>query len=218
MEKLIQGIFLFSVGLTIIYVLEPILFLFVGWVSEFLAIIIGIVLSYSVYKYPEWYVIDIVGILLSAGVAVILGISLSYIPVIVFLAILAIYDFIAVHKTKHMVSLAERVIENKLPVLFVIPKKKGYSYKKEKGLKKEGKREAMFMGYGDVIMPGVLVISAYKYLPAPISLQVALLTLVGAVCGMLLLFRFVLKGNPQPGLPFLNSGAIIGFLIGFFFL
>ena len=214
MDKLIQGIFLFSIGITMIYVLTPILYLFVGWIGEILAIVIGVLLCYLVYKNPEWYVIDIVGVLLSAGVAVILGISLSYIPVIVFLIILAVYDYIAVYKTKHMVSLADRVIENKLPVLFVIPKKKGYSYKKEKGLKKEGKREAMFMGYGDVIIPGVLIISSYVYLE---SLLIGISTMLGAMCGMLILFKFVLKGNPQSGLLFLNSGALIGFSIGFFF-
>jgi len=82
-------------------------------------------------------------------------------------------------------------------------------------------REAMFMGLGDVIIPGILVASAFNFLPEGTilgmdsSLIVALGTLVGAVVGFVLLMRFVLKGNPQAGLPLLNGGAIIGYLISY---
>jgi presenilin-like A22 family membrane protease len=38
-------------------------------------------------------------------------------------------------------------------------------------------------------------------------------TLVGAVCGFMALMWFVWKGRPQAGLPLLNSGAFMGYLI-----
>ncbi len=79
----------------------------------------------------------------------------------------------------------------------------------------------MFMGLGDIIVPGILVVSAFASLPnvlpavggvAP-NLLVALGTLVGTLVGFGLLMAFVLKGRPQAGLPLLNSGAILGYLL-----
>ena len=52
----------------------------------------------------------------------IFGVSLGTVPVILLLVILAVYDAISVYKTKHMITLAEGVIDLKTPILFVIPK------------------------------------------------------------------------------------------------
>jgi presenilin-like A22 family membrane protease len=38
---------------------------------------------------------------------------------------------------------------------------------------------------------------------------------VGGLLGYLVLFRYVLRGRPQAGLPFLNTGAIAGYLIAY---
>jgi presenilin-like A22 family membrane protease len=45
------------------------------------------------------------------------------------------------------------------------------------------------------------------------NIIVAMGTLVGALVGFALLMRYVLKGNPQAGLPLLNGGAIVGYLV-----
>ena len=74
------------------------------------------------YKYPEWYVVDLVGVCIAGGVSALIGISLSVIPVVVLLVLLAIYDAISVYKTKHMIAMAEGIMDLKLPILFVIPK------------------------------------------------------------------------------------------------
>src|SRR5438034_199498 len=42
---------------------------------------------------------------------------------------------------------------------------------------------------------------------------VALGTVLGSLVGFFFLMRFVLKGNPQAGLPLLNGGALLGFLL-----
>ena len=38
-------------------------------------------------------------------------------------------------------------------------------------------------------------------------------TLIGSLVGFSILMRYVLKGNPQAGLPLLNGGALIGFFL-----
>ena len=71
----------------------------------------------------------------------------------------------------------------------------------------------MFMGLGDVIFPGMLVISAVQWLPND-GLFVGLITMLGGLLGYLILMTYVAKGRPQAGLPLLNGGAILGYIIG----
>jgi len=179
--------------------------------------------AFLLFYYPEWWVIDAVGILIGAGAAAIFGISLAIVPTLVLLIGLGIYDFVSVYQTKHMISLAEGVVDLKLPVLFVLPRNRGYSHvkwtqeaSKLTGEDKFEKREAFFMGLGDAVIPTVLVVSANSFLVAPtigfINVP-ALGAAVGTLVGYVALMWFVVKGKPQAGLPFLNSGAIGGFLL-----
>jgi len=96
-----------------------------------IVLLLSILSTVLLYKYPEWYVIDALGILIGAGVAAIFGASLEVLPVIILLILLAVYDAISVYKTKHMITLAEGVMDMKTPILFVIPKRKDYSFIKE---------------------------------------------------------------------------------------
>jgi presenilin-like A22 family membrane protease len=192
----------------------------------FMGIIVAALLSVLLFKYPEWYLVDLIGIFVAAGVTALLGVSIALLPLIVLLILFAVYDAISVYKTKHMVSLADKVMEFKLPVLLVVPKKRGYSFIQQKGLKKQlddgEEREAMFIGLGDIIIPGTLVISSFTFLPIETgwlgfgtNLWVAILTLVGILAGFSVLMQYVLKGNPQAGLPLLNTGAILGFVVSY---
>ncbi|MFC4246207.1 presenilin family intramembrane aspartyl protease PSH [Natribaculum luteum] len=78
--------------------------------------------------YPEWYVIDLAGVLMGAGAAGLFGISFGLLPALVLLSVLAVYDAISVYKTKHMLSLAQGVMDLKIPVVFVVPTTLSYSY------------------------------------------------------------------------------------------
>ncbi len=191
----------------------------VGWL---IAVAATAVTAFFLFYYPEWYVIDLVGILIGAGAAAIFGISLAILPTLILLVALAIYDFVSVYQTKHMISLAEGVVDLKLPVLFVLPRRRGYSHiqwtrqTSESEDDKLERREAFFMGLGDAVIPTVLVISANSFLSGPVFTFInapAFGALIGTLVGYVALMLLVLKGRPQAGLPFLNTGAIIGFLI-----
>jgi presenilin-like A22 family membrane protease len=125
-----------------------------------------------------------------------------------------------VYKTKHMITLAEGVVDLKTPILFVIPKRRDYSFIKEGVGKLEGggERAAYIIGMGDMIMPSILVVSANVFLQGwrlggLINLP-ALGAIIGSLAGLLLLLYFVMSGKPQAGLPPLNGGTILGFLAG----
>jgi len=236
-EDYLQYAILGVVGLTLFYVFYPVLFrvgyplieaLRFDWAlwSFLFSIFLAVGLTYLLYKKPEWYVVNGIGIIMGAGIAGIFGMSLGILPVFILLIALAVYDFISVYKTKHMVSLASGVMKMKVPVMMVVPQKADYSFAKKEGVEQEidseGEREAMFIGLGDMIIPGILPVAATLHLD-PMTVGghygpnlVALGSIAGAVVGMIVLTRFVLKGKPHAGLPLLNSGAILGYMMSYF--
>src|SRR2546426_1627091 len=239
-RNLAKYVILGSIFLTVSFVFIVPLYLATYWwmgdalasnVATIGAFLLAILIIYALYTYPEWYVVDTVGIAIAAGVTAGLGISFGILPAFLLLVGLAVYDAWAVYRSKHMVTLADEMTSQKLPILLVVPKKASYSYLEQKSLKEQiakgEEREAMFMGLGDIIIPGVLVVSASIFLrpqfgyPAiavlgvPGYLFISIMTMVGALVGFTILMRFVMKGNPQAGLPLLNGGSIAGYLVSF---
>ncbi|MCX6670432.1 MAG: presenilin family intramembrane aspartyl protease [Euryarchaeota archaeon] len=215
-KQVIQAIILFAIGYTAFFIFVPLFGFLPEMLSIVISLIIAVALVVALYKYPEWYVIDLCGVIVGAGAIAIFGISLSILLVITLLVVLAIYDAISVYQTKHMIDLADTVMDLKLPVLLVVPKIRRYSLIKEtkslkEKLKENEERDAFFMGLGDIVMPGILVVATYHNITN--GLPVALSVLGGTLIGFLVLMRFVIKGKPQAGLPLLCSGAILGYLI-----
>jgi presenilin-like A22 family membrane protease len=223
---LIRVIVLGTVALTIAYVAYPLLLVTLMLpmpAALAIAAALAVAAVAALYWHPEWYVVDAVGLLVAAGSAAIFGISLSLVPVIVLLAGLAVYDAVAVYRTKHMLSLADTVIELRLPVLLVIPKHGGYRFRADAARLRQatastkGQREAMFMGLGDLVMPTILVVSALRFAHPGWGAFPALGAALGTLVGFGVLMGYVLKGNPQAGLPLLNGGALVGFLAGVYY-
>lgn len=220
---LIRAIILTAIGSTLVYVIYPVLSISLGMeigLSLGIAAAIAIASVIALYKHPEWYVIDSVGLLVASGSAAIFGISLGLLPTFLLLAGLAVYDAIAVYRTKHMLSLADTVIELRLPVLLVIPKVAHYRFRAEASKFKQakpenkGERDAMFMGLGDLVIPTILVVSAMMFAKPGWGMLPSLGSAIGTLVGFGILMGYVLKGRPQAGLPLLNGGSIVGFLVG----
>ncbi len=212
----------------------------ISW-ADIIALSLSIILMAAIILRPEWYIVNTTGILVGAGVSVMLGVSFVPWIVIIFMIAMAIYDHWAVNGSKHMLTLADTMIDLKLPILLVAPKDKGYSFldeddgkmverdrvhstnEQQVGVKPNEERktaDAMFMGLGDVIFPGILVISAMTWLPDEIGFAglhgptaVAFGTLIGGLAGYIALMTQVARGKPQAGLPLLNGGSILGYLI-----
>ncbi len=222
-RQTVQGILLGAIGLSIFYVL----YIMIGTVvsnrlSLTFSTIVTVALIITLIKYPEWYVVDTCGIIAGVGSTAIFGLSLNIFLVIILLIGMAIYDAISVYKTKHMIDLADTVITIRVPIMLVIPTTKHYSLIQEtKGLKekllKGEEREAFFLGLGDIIFPGTLFVSTFYNIPEN-GLLIALMVLVGTLFGFIALMTSVIKGKPQAGLPYLSSGAIIGYLISSYLL
>lgn len=253
-ERVIQWIILGSVGLTLIYVFFPLLLQIPGFQSLhtdanyvyigaiLIAIPPAVILTILLYKFPEWYIVDVVGVLVAAGSIAIFGSSFTPQIYVFVLLGLAVYDYISVYKTKHMLSLADSVLNYHLPIMLVVPKHLDYSFLDEStSLRKEADepvitpagtvasadktatapiavtapkkkpRDAMFLGLGDVVIPSIFSLTALQ-----VSTLAAATSMMGVIAGFLFLMTFVLRGKPQAGLPALNGGAFVGFLIGFY--
>ena len=77
--------------------------------------------------HSEWYVVNTTGVLLGAGVCVMLGVTFVPALAILFMLLAAVYDFWAVYKSKHMLDLADTMVGLRLPILLVAPQGSDYS-------------------------------------------------------------------------------------------
>jgi len=135
-----------------------------------------------------------------SGAGAILGGSLGILPIIVFLMILSIYDFISVFWTKHMVYLAKAITERPMAFTAAVP------------LKTKNVSHVFQLGGGDLVMPMILSVSVLGRL----GLYQAALTTLGALIALGILFAYVLKhpGEPLPALPPVSAGACLGLVAG----
>ena len=218
-------------------VVDSSMFLVGGLVIEDIPTIIGLLFSLLLmillYVHSEWYVVNTVGILVGSGVIVMLGVSFVPTLIMVFMIAAAVYDAWAVYKSKHMLDLADTMMNLNLPILLVAPQDSDYSMRTERTtvhdveeeveeVEREVPRErvvaksndAMLMGLGDVIFPGMLVLSTLQYISGDNGLIMAMTTLVGSLIGYSILMYYVGKGQAQAGLPLLNGGAILGYIVG----
>ena len=208
--------------------------------ATMVGLIVGVVMMVLLYVHSEWYVVNTVGVLVGAGVITMLGVTFVPPLVIVFMIAAAVYDAWAVYRSRHMLELADTMIGLRLPILLVAPQKRDYSFIEDSegygdgqfsedrpepkpkaaptaessSTASTGGRDAMFMGLGDVIFPGMLVLSAVQYIGGSEGLLVGLTTLIGGLAGYALLMRAVSTGRAQAGLPLLNGGSILGYVIG----
>jgi presenilin-like A22 family membrane protease len=83
----------------------------------------------ALWLYPEWWVIDVVGVLGGAVVIPMFGLGFSPLPLVVLLVAWAAYDAYAVYGSGHMKELASGVGTLKVPVVFVVPTERGASFR-----------------------------------------------------------------------------------------
>jgi presenilin-like A22 family membrane protease len=173
-------------------------------------------------KWPKWYVIDAAAIILGSVTTAVLGISLAAPLVSVLLLVLAVYDAISVYKTKHMLSLAETILNSGLPLVLIIPKHADFKEGERVEILKNdasnvGVRPAFYMGLGDLVLPSCLVVSIYSMMGS-MGIPIIFAVVLGTLTGFSVLSFYVARGKPQAGLPFLCSGAVLGYVVSSFLL
>jgi len=147
-----------------------------------------------------------------AGVGALIGISLGVLPILLFIVLLAIYDFIAVFKTKHMITLAKGITKKNLAFTFALPSKE--------------LKHQFELGTGDMVIPlafavSVMSASALGGTAFPNYLVPGALILFASLAGLIWTIDYVGRhvGTALPALPpqtvLMLAAWLIGKAIGF---
>jgi presenilin-like A22 family membrane protease len=193
--------------------------------SAFLPVLLGIVLAAAVVGIRFWkpnLITHNIAIFLGvAGVAAVLGNLLPVLAVIVILFALSIYDFIAVFKTKHMVSMFKDMLKKGMPLAIVVPERPVALTQDVTKVSKQKLRETdkkvLMLGTGDLAFPALFAVSAFK---ASGSLTVALAIMAGSIIGIVFnhYLLTIKKYKVIPALPFIALFSTIGYFVAILLL
>lgn len=219
--KVIKAIFTVSMYITMNF-----FFLVVfptGWIYDAMAFILPGILILLVYRVYEWYTVNLVGIILTSSIGALLGVSLAPEILVLIMIGLIVYDFIVV-KWGGMVRVAEATLEMDIPAMFAAPKGGKASLREVKTKITTEEREELgftLIGLGDIAFPIALSASLYArgglervfgFIPRHILLS--LITSFSALLGLILVIIVVERSRKaQPGLPYINGLALIGYLL-----
>lgn len=187
------------------------LIFFDSFLPIYLTLLLAITVPLLRYFLPNILTQNIAIVISIIGASVYLGLGLSSLQVIILLVVLSVYDFIAVHKTGHMVSMFKNLASKGALFSLVIPSKfKNLGAKiKTKEIKSSG--EFMFLGTGDIAFPLIFAVSLLKE-----NIWSSFFIIGGAFLGVNLIYFYFLitkKRKAVAALPPIAFGSIIGYLI-----
>jgi len=152
---------------------------------------------------------NVAAIVSSAGVGAVFGFSLNFLPSIVFAILLSVYDYIAVFKTRHMITFAKEFSTKQLAFTLVSkkPEKKTEEERKTEVRYIPGRERRLELGTGDVVVPMMVAVSSYY----PFGWCGPVVIVLSASVSLWMLMCYVSrKGKILPALPFLTSGMLVG--------
>lgn len=204
-------LYIFISVMLIMYILMPFLFglkmlSLQGFVGD-IFIALGITLFYRNKEIKVKY-FNAFALLIAVGGIIELS-QLGLYTLIIFMAIIAIYDYIAVFITKHMQKLAKIALtsENIIPLLIIDGDASKLAEKIENPDSQEGKRISG-LGLGDIIIPGGLLasiaVSQYNIYAVPLAFF--------ATAGILL--SMLLSGKLKhaiPAIPVIGFTMLLGY-------
>ncbi|MBU1930165.1 hypothetical protein KJ972_01535 [Candidatus Micrarchaeota archaeon] len=197
--RVVEGIAIFFITIS---AFEILLYPLIGIDSTLTLLTLIIALAIVILRntMPEnIWLRNLVTILLVSYIGALIGMGLGLIPIIIFIILLAIYDIIAVFKTKHMVTLAKAVTKKNLAFTFAIPTKK----------------HQFELGTGDIAIPLALAASVMQQYSSallfPIYFLPAILILVGSLVGLSATLEYSSRhvGKALPALPLQTAFMII---------
>ncbi|HUO75785.1 MAG TPA: presenilin family intramembrane aspartyl protease [Candidatus Paceibacterota bacterium] len=184
-------------------------FIFGAWAPWPASGVLAVIFVVAVWLFGRVLTHDIAIAIGIAGIASLLGLSLTPLIACVLLALMAIYDIISVYRTRHMVALAGTMLSSGAIFGFLVPARPAGFFMKNLAALRQ--REAMLLGSGDIGLPMVLVASV---VPTSIgaAIMVAAFSLAG-VMGMEWLFVHQKSRSAMAALPPIAAMAILGYVI-----
>jgi presenilin-like A22 family membrane protease len=184
-------------------------FILSPWIPSPWDMIAAVGMAIFVWRVPRVLVHDLAIMFGIGGIAGVLGLSMTPLVACGLLALLSVYDIVSVYRTRHMVTLAGRMLESGAVFGFLIPARtSGFLARRQDAL---SARSVMMLGSGDIGLPLILAASAVSQ-----SLNAAALVAVGAlagVMGMHWLFAHQERSMPMAALPPIAMSAILGYAV-----
>ncbi|MBI4399981.1 hypothetical protein HY570_04495 [Candidatus Micrarchaeota archaeon] len=189
-------------------VFSVILFSFNVSLAFELSIILSLALAGAKFFRPELR--NLAAVLSSSGVGAIFGFSLDILPAILLVLALSVYDILSVFWTRHMVVMAQSL--GKMNLSFAISAEKKVKRKiRVEGVEKEQEERSLLeLGTGDLAIPLMLSVSAYRWGGLPSAIGVIIFSSI-ALFGVL---TYVSKYRTfLPALPPLAIGGLFGLFV-----
>ncbi len=163
--------------------------------DTFLSIVISVALGLALgfLKAAFAQLKNTAAVIATAGAGAVFGFSLTFTMGLLFMVLLSIYDYIAVFKTKHMVTMAQSL--SKREMSFMVSSRQPT----EKG------EIRLELGTGDMLLPVILEISGYQISPVYAAI-------VFAASAFSLFVLFVILTKKKAVLPALPIIAVCNFL------
>ncbi len=175
---------------------------------------IAIALAITTWKifWPNIIIYNLAEIFIYSGIAALLVPVLNLPSVIILLLLISLYDFWAVNKTKHMVTLAKFQTSTKMFAGLVFP------YKAQRHVSKPTPNRPILqqvtkqgiLGGGDIAFPLLLSGVVLKTTGSFLS---AFIVSLFAAASLLVLFLVAKKDKYYPAMPILTLGCLLGVLL-----
>jgi len=146
-----------------------------------------------------------------SGISASIGLGLAPGAIITALAVLSMYDVIAVYKTKHMVTMFNKLLEKGVIMSIIIPRNPRATISKIKEIRPGQQSGFMLLGTGDIALPLVFAISVMK-----ISLMSSFFVIGGSLLGVIIVNQLLVEQSERraiPALPPIALCSILGFLL-----
>ena len=192
------------------------------FLNAYIALTIAFVLAVLKIFRPEPLTHNLSEIFMYAGIVVLFTPLFDLLWIALLLIIISIYDYIAVYRTKHMVTMAKGLMETKLFAGFFLPLDKKIKQKPKIKAKHEQtqivvkKTNIAVIGGGDIAFPMLFagVVLEYLITTLQIAKETALIKIfpipIFATLALIFLLVKGRKGQFYPAMPFLTAGVFAG--------
>jgi presenilin-like A22 family membrane protease len=229
----ILGIVLFTIPITALKTFFKVIFAFlycwslfvisIIWLPAIASIAIAVVIAVLWFFYPKVWLHSLVMLLAMVALGEVFGRLISPWTAMILLAVLAIYDFLAV-RFGFMMWMANKLSESSTLPAFIIPYRQSNwisSLKKSEistlTEQKAEERQYSILGGGDIGFPVLLASSVYFARDFKAAIIVAVFSLAGLIGAYLIQAKFF-KGKAVPALPPIAIMSVIGLaLVSFVF-
>lgn len=223
----VLGLLLFLIPVSKLRLILTILFSFIyAWgifillslfFPVYVSIPVGILIGIAWFFKPKVWLHNILLLISLVSVGLVFGYLLAPWTALLFLVIIAVYDFVSV-KLGHMMWMAQKLSESDVLPAFVIPgnlhnwnlnlKKSGFKILFET----KGEKEYSILGGGDIGFPLLVTVSVFFVHGFTAAIIVSIFSIIGLI-GAYVAQAFLFKGKPTPALPTIALASIIGFLL-----